>query len=506
MSASNWLAALVAAATLAAPMSAGAADDFVRASSNGPTLLKLCGKDSPVDDAVCKSQPYDALAGRMEQALQAALAKAPANVRPLLKRDQAWFNEMVVNIAQSMQLVNPDPAGTLVTLLKQRTETLATIAPGLSRPGFAGRWVDAFGSVTVTPAEHGAYRLAVDAHSDYAAGDETLWDCHFTAEVAPAGDGWLKGMIAGQETSAATKAADGTVNPAPKRIPLKMRRQGETLRVVVDSDSDGGGFACRRIDQVAASYFASGAGDAAVATDKADTSVVAPTFDCTRPGTATEEEICADPELAENDVRLNRAWKTLSPRLDDTTRRALTEDQRNWVKAQIWQYPEQLHPAWAKRTYFMHHTVDGRQQLKSLQRERLALLEGFDEGRKGFVGLWLGYTAILKVSMDGDDVKAEGGKWFQGDWKGGCEFDMTGKVTGGAFRSDGDGVNPDTLERDHATLIVNRRDDVFARKRSPENGKGDEPKCSRNPTISSTTRLFPVRPSPDIDEAQKSIR
>jgi hypothetical protein len=33
------------------------------------------------------------------------------------------------------------------------------------------------------------------------------------------------------------------------------------------------------------------------------------------------------------------------------------------------------------------------------------------------------------------------------------------------FRSDDGGKNPDTLERDHATLIVNRLDDVFAKKR-----------------------------------------
>jgi hypothetical protein len=32
--------------------------------------------------------------------LQAALAKAPANVRPLLKRDQYWFAEILANAIQ----------------------------------------------------------------------------------------------------------------------------------------------------------------------------------------------------------------------------------------------------------------------------------------------------------------------------------------------------------------------------------------------------------------------
>jgi uncharacterized protein YecT (DUF1311 family) len=500
------LAALVAAVVLGVPVSASAADDFVRASSSALTLLHLCGKAAAIDEAGCKAQPYDALAGKMEEALQAALAKAPARVRPLLKRDQAWFNEMVLQIAQSMPQENADFAANLLALLKQRTETLATIAPGFARPGLDGRWVDAFGSATVTPAERGAYRVAIDTQSDYRAGDETVWDCHLTAELAPGDDGWRQGMIPAEPKPAHIK--DGIAVPAQKQALLKMRRQGETLRIVVDASSFDALAACRRIDQVTATYFASGAPDAATASDKSDTSFVAPSFDCTRPSSASDEEICADPELADNDVRLNRAWKALQSRLDDPTRRALAEDQRHWVQAQIWQYPEHLHPAWAKRTYFMHHTVDGRDQLKLLQRERIALLEGFDEGRKGLAGTWLGYTAILKVNADGDSISADGWKWTQGDWKGGCDYAMEGKVVSGVFLSDEERVNPDTLERDHATLIVNRKDDAFAKKRFSDDGKqaGDEPKCKRNGSLSSTTRLFPVRPSLDIDRAQNAFR
>ncbi len=500
------LVVLVTAIALGLSGAARAMDDTVRASSSAPTLLHLCGKDGAIDEAGCKAQPYDALATGMEAALQAALAKAPATVRPLLKRDQAWFNEMALNIAQSMPQQNADFTATLLTLLKQRTATLAALAPGLGRAGLAGRWVDAFGSVTVTPAERGIYRVAVDTQTDYRAGEETVWDCHLTAELSPGDDGWWKGMIPAAPRPAEIR--NGMAVPAQKQTVLKMRRQGETLRVVVDSSSYDADAACRSINQVTASYFASGAPDPALSADKADTSFVAPSLDCTRPLSASDEEICADPELADNDLRLNRAWKALQPRLDDTTRRALAEDQRHWVQAQMWQYPEHLHPAWAKRTYFMHHTVDGRDQLKLLQRERIALLEGFDESRKGLAGLWLGYTAILKVKVEGASISADGWKWTQGDWKGGCDFEMAGKLVDGVFRSDEARVNPDTLERDHATLIVNRKDDAFARKRFGDDGKeaADEPKCKRNGSISSTTRLFPVRPSPDIDAAQKSFR
>ena len=70
--------------------------------------------------------------------------------------------------------------------------------------------------------------------------------------------------------------------------------------------------------------------------------------------------------------------------------------------------------------------------------------------------------------------------------------------------------NPDTLERDHATLVVNRLDDVFAKKRwnkdGTEDASADEPKCRRNLSNSSTARLFPARPSPDIDNMNSSIR
>ena len=59
-------------------------------------------------------------------------------------------------------------------------------------------------------------------------------------------------------------------------------------------------------------------------------------------------------------------------------------------------------------------------------------------------------------------IKAEGWKWEQGDWKAGCDFDMKGKVAGGRFTSEEKRKNPDTLERDHGSLIVNRLDDVLA--------------------------------------------
>lgn len=82
---------------------------------------------------------------------------------------------------------------------------------------------------------------------------------------------------------------------------------------------------------------------------------------------------------------------------------------------------------------------------------------------------------------------------------------MAGKVTDGTFRSNEERTNPDTLDRDHAILIVNRLDDVFAAKR-PDPKHSDKPKCRRISSYSSTSRLFPAKPSPDIDGTERAIR
>jgi uncharacterized protein YecT (DUF1311 family) len=491
------LAALAVATAILVPASASAAiDEFLRASSSGPTELALCKADGELaTSGECKKTNFTALTKRIEKSLQAALAKTPANIRPLLKRDQAWFNEMMLSAVETVPEVDDEQKEAFVEKLRRRAATLETIALGFGRPGVAGRWINTFGSVTVTPSG-GGYRIAIDTSAAYGAGSDRRRECKATAELKPASGAWLTGIVLPDEDAPPAKTnSDGKSEAKP--VTIKMRRQGETLRLVVGNAEylDEERPNCNYMWQITASYFADGKPDAAAATDKADLNFVAPTLDCTRPETASDEEICADPDLADNDQRLNRAWKALLPRLDDATRRALAEDQRNWVRAQTNQYPQFLHPAWEKQSSFMHFTVDGRDKLDRLQRERIALLEGFDDKRSGFAGIWLSHTAVLKVTIaDDGNLKAEGWKWEQGDWKAGCDFDIKGKVANGAFRSEEKRKNPDTLERDHATLVVNRLDDVFAKKR--DGSDADEPKCRRNVANSSTVRLFPAPPRP----------
>jgi uncharacterized protein YecT (DUF1311 family) len=513
MSVAHRLTALAVAVSVLTPVATYAMDDFIVASSSAPTAIKLCGDadDNPIKPAACKQAGYDQLVAGIDKAFDAALAKTPATIRPLLKRDQAWFNEIILSAAESApQSDDAYQRASFAETLRQRTTTLEAIGNGFGRPGYAGRWVSAFGGLVVTSAEGGAYRVAIETRAVYGSGNDHVRQCKVNAMVKPASDGWLTGVILPDENKPAPASADekaitAETNAAPAKSPsLKMRRQGETLRVVVSGQdwSESNRPDCKYMWQITASYFASGKPD--VVTDNADTTFVVPTFDCTRPETASDEEICADPDLADNDQRLNRAWKALLPRLDEATRRALTEDQRGWVHAQAYQYPEFLHPAWEKLTSFMHFTADARDRLDQLQRERIALIEGFDEKRNGIAGVWLAHNAIIKVTVDNDgSVSAQGWKWDQGDWKAGCDYDIQGQLVGGAFRSDETSKNPDTLERDRATLIVNRQDDMFTKKRGPSDEEG---KCKRTLSASSTARLFPARPSPDIRDFGSSIR
>lgn len=504
MPASHRLVALAVAISALAPVTAHAIDDFTAASGNAPMAIKLCGDgdSARIKTAVCKEAGYDKLFSAIDKAASAAIAKAPVNVRALLKRDQAWFNEMIDSATDSMpESEAVEQREMLTEMLRQRVPTLEAIAQGFGRPGLSGKWLNVFGSATVTSAEAGAYRIAIETHANYGADSRRRPECKVSALVKPGAGGWYSGTLLPDDDRPAAKPGDkANADDAPtKPAALKLRRQGDTLRVAITD------FEWRNDDrpnceyplQVTGSYFGAGKMDSAA--DKADTAFVAPTFDCTRLETASEEEICADPDLANNDRRLNQARKALLPRLDDPTRRALTGDQRKWVESQAAQYPEFLHPAWEKQTSFLHYTTDARDKLDRLQRERIALLDGFDDKRSGLAGTWLAYDAVIKITVDkAGGVNATGWKWTQGDWKAGCDYDMSGKIVGGTFRSDEKRKNPDTLERDHATLIVNRLDDVLAKQRGGPDG-GDEPKCKRNYTISSTARLFPARPSPDID-------
>jgi uncharacterized protein YecT (DUF1311 family) len=473
-----------------APCHADSNDDTMPESHKDIAVDPCSGDSAKLQP--CKDGLLTRLAHAADAAAQAALAKANPVTAVLLKRDQVWFGEIVQLDAQNLdQTSGQEHWDKIVTALKRRTAQLGDVAQGLGRTGAAGRWVNAFGTVELTPAPDGAFRVALASEAVYGPDDEQQLRCKASALVRPGMDGWLAGD--------ADASDDARAGGKPSRV--KIRLQGQTLRVIAGDEMhprERADIVCRGANQLTGSYFPTGKSDASGGAAP----FVAPTFDCARLATAAEEEICADSELAANDVHLNHAWNELLPRLDATTRRWLIEDQRGWVKTQAQRYPGQLHPASAKLSYFAHWTAAARDSLAQLQRERIAMLEGFDETRRGFEGDWQSYNARLSVTSIDGALKAYGDKWFEDDYKGGCEYDFNGKAVDGLFKPDDTTKNPDSMERDHATLIVNRTDDAAAKRRFKADGSlnpdADEAKCRRSLSISSTARLFPVRRSPDL--------
>jgi hypothetical protein len=187
MSASHRLAALGLAIACLAPVTADAMDEWVRPIGGGPTRLMLCGADNaPVTPAACKQAGFDTLATRIEKALETTLARAPVYARPLLKRDQVWFGEIAVSAAESVPQSDDDEAKeAYAASLRERITTLQSIAAGFGRSGLAGRWMNTFGSVVVTPADGGAYRIAIETRSVYGTGSDRRRECRASALLRP---------------------------------------------------------------------------------------------------------------------------------------------------------------------------------------------------------------------------------------------------------------------------------------------------------------------------------
>jgi uncharacterized protein YecT (DUF1311 family) len=481
---------------LAAGATCRAEDDFNRAESlKAPGTL--CIADTPMRSAICDAPAFAEAIKAVEAAAKQAFVRARPRTAPLIKRDQVWFRDIIESITEDGSLDDIDAKIKMNAILRRRAAALEDIASGFGRRGIAGRWTNVFGVVDVVPTGRGLLRVILSTNVQYRSDDEQRQSCRATVLVRPAPDGWFSGTVNTPSTD--TKRA-------PRPTTLKLRLQGETLRVLAgDEIKDQAadiGFNCSHANQLTASYFPADASGAASAGRETAPPFVAPTFDCSHPATASEEEICADPELAANDVRLNQLWHKLLPRLDSETRRLLTEDQRGWLTARAERYPSMLHPAWAKQSYFVHWTALGRDNLADLQRERISMLERFDETRRGLEGEWQGYNARLSVWRDKDgELRVEGDKWFEADYKGGCDYEFKGSANGNAFIPADTGKNPDTIERDHGSLIVNRADDDWVRRRERPDGTLDreagEGKCKRGQLISSTARLFPVRPAPD---------
>jgi len=95
-------AAFVLATALLASVAASASDDnYTAAYSSASTLINLCGGDNPLKADACKDAGLDKLATLLDRAVRAAPPKAPAAIKPLLRRDQGFFYERIIAAAEA---------------------------------------------------------------------------------------------------------------------------------------------------------------------------------------------------------------------------------------------------------------------------------------------------------------------------------------------------------------------------------------------------------------------
>ena len=420
---------------------------------------------------------------RIDKAIDARMTRLTASADPvtamLLKRDQRWFLETLTEgKAAELELREEDREGARAKLAA-RLKMLEAIQP---RAGaLAGEWVNALLTVKITKGAGDALQVEIVGKVDYPDHDETA-ECGVKAEVKPGQDGWFAGPPAPLDDE---KPKDDKQADATKDTPgvLRLRLQAGTLRVVL-IEPERAEF-CTAPGFVTGTYFATGAATSGAAP------TVAPSFDCKTAKNEDEEEICSDPELARLDIQIAALYRDTLKRLDAKTQAHLRDDQRGWSKMKKDIFSFYLHPAWDKRSYMVHHSSSARDELAKSLEGRIGLLDGLDDGRKGFVGRWIGYNASAtitpkKEATDGT-LSVTGGKWEGLDYKAHCEFDTDGKIAGNQLNSD-DGPR---LARDGMTLTVDAHYPDRTRNKDMELKMERPDYCSR--MDSAKARLFPVK-------------
>src|ERR1700751_647934 len=83
-------------------------------------------------------------------------------------------------------------------MLRNRIALLSQIGDGFGRSGVLGKWVDAFGSVTVTLADGGAYRVVVATNSVYRPDEEHHWVLQGERDIEAGWTGLACGHRAGR--------------------------------------------------------------------------------------------------------------------------------------------------------------------------------------------------------------------------------------------------------------------------------------------------------------------
>jgi uncharacterized protein len=424
--------------------------------------------------AVCSDKELRSLAQAIETRHKSLVVAADPATAMLLRRDNARFEDILGDLTSAFTGGADPQRVRVLDLLRQRADMLQKLrtTPKPSAP--VGAWANAFGSVKIAAGTGDHLTIAADARGHYQENEEPFV-CAVAADLALTPDGWFTGA-----TRRDADAGDADV----KGFLLRIRLQGGTLRVVMEGEQDDP--LCPNAELVTGSYFPLFTTDP-LARGVAAAPPVSPSFDCGGAKNLDEQEICADPELAALDGEIARAYREALRQLDPNAANHLRTDQRSWVKENALAYDSQLHPAWAKQSYFLHHGGIARAELLSRLKDRHALLTNLDTKRRGFEGFWLGHDAMLRIEPADDKpdgtLRAVGQKWDSSDYKSHCDFEAVGRIRSGRFETTD---SFPSLARDGMTLTLDADgpDRGGSRRERPDY-------CSRMPNA--RARLFPVR-------------
>ena len=465
--------------------------------SGQSTTTSLCAPKPDTESLPeCETGELEKLNAALEASFKSALKATSGVSQMLLKRDQAWLAELVTANDPRNYVGSEDDLGSVAAraraLIEKRIEDLAAIAAAENSAALSGRWINAFGSITLEDGANGAMTASLKANPVYGPFPDRE-RCLFKANLAPNDAKWLEGEALVVTADGEAKVADLPYDEAPRHR-IKLIRQGDTLRAADDGNFDCGAFT--------GTYFRAKSEKDPVATPASTTaskapSLTLPSFDCLKPSTATDEEVCADPELAEADLRLNRAWKAKFDTFKGTAQSALKGDQRAFVRALGASYVYHLHPYWDKQEADRYHLDSARRALLGVLRERIAFLEGLEPDRKGWDGLWAANDTLLTIKTSKDGSRSAGGnKWEHGDYKSGCDLTMNLDKDGLGRIPEGEDVSADLkshsgqlnglkVTRDGQMLII-----------SGKAAFDDGAVCRRN--LEAAGPVFPVKESPDL--------
>ena len=420
----------------------------------------------PIPDLECSDRELVGLDRAVDIEFDAIVRYADPLTKLLLRRDQAWFVDIVTRgFRQKFEGADDPRRLRLEDSLTRRLATLNAIGLRPIAAGPAGTWGNALATVTVRQAGNDALQVTLTAKLAYEERGDTL-NCDLTGRFKKAGSGWFAGEFASQDAALAR---------------ARLRLQGNTLRVVHTDDTDTNHRVCGQLAIIIPMYPAARAASSAIAAR-----TVSPSLKCATARNSDEAEVCADPELAARDTEIAREYERTVRRLEPRLAAWLRADQRSWAKDNPTAYDGSLHPAAANGSSTLHDTDGAREELMRRLDERLAMLTNLDEKRKDVVGLWEAYNSAVIIApakgKNDSTMTAVGFKWETGDYKSRCDFTSEGRIEGGTFKATG--AFP-TLTRDGAMLVISAED--------PEDKPAsDGPNyCNRMP--SAKARLFPVK-------------